>query len=82
MDTFGKLGYLQVENPIRVAGTQPFVIPGEVDLSHIRSHAESAYFGADIQHRSNLRVVAGVLVGRIILEVREASCCCQRGAIP
>lgn len=41
MDTFGKLGYLQVENPIRVAGTQPFVIPGEVDLSHIHAAMRS-----------------------------------------
>ncbi|KAG2025017.1 hypothetical protein GB937_003243 [Aspergillus fischeri] len=36
-------------------------------------HAGSAYFGADVQHRPNLRVVTGALVVRIVLEVREAS---------
>ncbi|KAF7173986.1 hypothetical protein CNMCM5623_006253 [Aspergillus felis] len=73
-ETFKNLGYPQVEDPIRGAGTGPFVSPGAVDpVTHTRSHAGSAYFGADIQRRPNLRVVTGALVERIVLEVREAS---------
>jgi choline dehydrogenase-like flavoprotein len=74
METFKNLGYPQVEDPIRGAGTGPFVSPGAVDpVTHTRSHAGSAYFGADVQRRPNLRVVTGALVERIVLEVREAS---------
>ncbi|GIJ82625.1 hypothetical protein Asppvi_001134 [Aspergillus pseudoviridinutans] len=73
-ETFRNLGYPQVEDPIRGAGTGPFVVPGAVDpVTHTRSHAGSAYFGADIQRRPNLRVVTGAMVERIVLEVREAS---------
>ncbi|RHZ53049.1 hypothetical protein CDV55_102798 [Aspergillus turcosus] len=74
LETFKNLGYPQVEDPIRGAGTGPFVSPGAVDpVTHTRSHAGSAYFSADVQRRPNLRVVTGALVERIVLEVREAS---------
>ncbi|PKX98446.1 GMC family oxidoreductase [Aspergillus novofumigatus IBT 16806] len=74
METFRNLGYPQVEDPIRGAGTGPFVSPGAVDpVTHTRSHAGSAYFDADVQRRPNLRVVTGALVDRIVLDVREAS---------
>ncbi|GFF38905.1 choline dehydrogenase [Aspergillus udagawae] len=74
LETFKNLGYPQVEDPIRGAGTGPFVSPGAVDpVTHTRSHAGSGYFGADIQRRPNLRVVTGALVERIVLEIREAS---------
>ncbi|RHZ44432.1 GMC family oxidoreductase [Aspergillus thermomutatus] len=74
LETFKNLEYPQVEDPIRGAGTGPFVSPGAVDpVTHTRSHAGSAYFGADVQRRPNLRVVTGALVERIVLEVRQAS---------
>ncbi|OBT84043.1 hypothetical protein VE02_09042 [Pseudogymnoascus sp. 03VT05] len=63
LGTFKALGYSQVEDPIKGAGTGPFVSPGAVDpTTHTRSHAGAAYFGDSVQARPNLRVVTGALV--------------------
>ncbi|CAI7611421.1 unnamed protein product [Penicillium discolor] len=69
MDTFKALGYPQVDDPINGAGTGPFVSPGAVDpVTHTRSHAAAAYLGPEVQARSNLRVMTGAWVEKIIIE--------------
>ncbi|KAJ5653789.1 CAZyme family AA3 [Penicillium lividum] len=72
MDTFKTLGYPQVEDPINGAGTGPFVSPGAVDpVTHTRSHSAAAYLTLEVQARSNLRVVTGALVEKLLMEKRE-----------
>ncbi|GLI73791.1 hypothetical protein PoHVEF18_002020 [Penicillium ochrochloron] len=72
METFKGLGYPQVEDPINGAGIGPFVTPGSVDpVTHTRSHSGVAYLGQGIQARSNLRVVTGALVERLVLDQRS-----------
>lgn len=72
LKSFKALGYSQIEDPIKGAGTGPFVSPGAVDpITHTRSHAGAAYFGESIQWRSNLRVVTGALVEKLIFERRD-----------
>lgn len=72
LNTFKALGYSQVEDPIKGAGTGPFVSPGAVDpATHTRSHAGAAYFGDSVQARPNLRVVTGALVEKLIFERRD-----------
>ncbi|CRL18610.1 Glucose-methanol-choline oxidoreductase [Penicillium camemberti] len=69
MDTFKTLGYPQVDDPINGTGTGPFMSPGAVDpVTHIRSHSAAAYLGPEIQARSNLRVMTGAWVEKIIIE--------------
>ncbi|KAJ6123998.1 CAZyme family AA3 [Penicillium samsonianum] len=69
MNTFKTLGYPQADDPINGAGTGPFVSPGAVDpVTHTRSHSAAAYLGPDVQVRSNLRVVTGACVEKIIME--------------
>ncbi|OBT73421.1 hypothetical protein VF21_08094 [Pseudogymnoascus sp. 05NY08] len=69
LETFKALGYSQVEDSIKGAGTGPFVSPGAVDpTTHTRSHAGAAYFGDSVQARPNLRVVTGALVEKLIFE--------------
>ncbi|KAJ6085102.1 hypothetical protein N7499_004731 [Penicillium canescens] len=73
MDTFKTLGYPQDEDPINGACTGPFLGPGAVDpATHTRSHSAAAYLGPQIQARSNLRVVTGALVEKIIMEKKES----------
>ncbi|KFZ07713.1 hypothetical protein V502_09819 [Pseudogymnoascus sp. VKM F-4520 (FW-2644)] len=62
----------ETEDPIKGAGTGPFVSPGAVDpITHTRSHAGAAYFGDSVQRRPNLRVVTGALVEKLIFERRD-----------
>ncbi|OBT67941.1 hypothetical protein VE03_02500 [Pseudogymnoascus sp. 23342-1-I1] len=72
LETFKALGYPQIEDPIKGAGTGPFVSPGAVDpITHTRSHAGAAYFGDSVQNRPNLRVITGALVEKVIFERRD-----------
>lgn len=72
LETFKGLGYPQVEDPINGAGIGPFVTPGSVDpVTHARSHSGVAYLGPDVQARSNLRVVTGALVQKVVLDQRS-----------
>ncbi|KAJ5542443.1 hypothetical protein N7535_004863 [Penicillium sp. DV-2018c] len=72
MDTFKALGYPQDDDPINGACTGPFVTPGAIDpITHTRSHSAAAYLTPDVQARSNLRVVTGALVEKILLEKRD-----------
>lgn len=69
MKTFKALGYPQIEDPANGAGLGPFVTPGSIDpATHSRSHSAAAYLGPEVQARSNLRVVTGALVQKLILE--------------
>jgi choline dehydrogenase-like flavoprotein len=73
MDTFKTLGYPQDEDPINGACTGPFLGPGAVDpVTHTRSHSAAAYLGPEVQARSNLRVVTGALVEKIIMEKKKS----------
>ncbi|KAL4928001.1 GMC family oxidoreductase [Aspergillus undulatus] len=57
------------EDPIKGAGSGPFVTPGLVDpVTHTRSHAAAAYLTPDVLSRPNLRVVAGAQVEKILLD--------------
>lgn len=72
LETFKTLGYPQAEDPINGAGTGPFVSPGAVDpKTHTRSHAAAAYLSSEIQSRSNLRVVTGASVEKLVFEKRN-----------
>ncbi|KFY90108.1 hypothetical protein V498_06167, partial [Pseudogymnoascus sp. VKM F-4517 (FW-2822)] len=72
LETFKALGYSQIEDPIKGAGTGPFVSLSAVDpITHTRSHAGVAYFGESVQRRPNLRVVTGALVEKLIFEKRD-----------
>ncbi|KFY35643.1 hypothetical protein V494_05730 [Pseudogymnoascus sp. VKM F-4513 (FW-928)] len=72
LETFKALGYSQVEDSIKGAGTGPFVSLGAIDpITHTRSHSGAAYFGDSVQSRPNLRVVTGALVEKLIFEERE-----------
>ncbi|KAJ5291236.1 CAZyme family AA3 [Penicillium angulare] len=73
MQTFEKLGYPQIEDPVNGAGVGPFVTPGAIDpTTHTRSHSAAAYLGPQVQARPNLRVVTGALVQNIVLEAGNA----------
>jgi choline dehydrogenase-like flavoprotein len=72
METFKTLGYPQDEDPINGKCTGPFLPPSAIDpVTHTRSHSAAAYLGSEIQARSNLRVVTGALVEKIIMEKQE-----------
>ncbi|KAF9895293.1 hypothetical protein FE257_000197 [Aspergillus nanangensis] len=72
METFRNLGFPQTEDTINGAGTGAFVSAGAVDpATHTRSHAGVAYFNAEVQARSNLRVVTGAMVQKLVLEPRD-----------
>ncbi|KAJ5143707.1 CAZyme family AA3 [Penicillium bovifimosum] len=72
MDAFKALGYPQDEDPINGACTGPFVCPGAIDpATHTRSHSAAAYLTPDVQARSNLRVVTGALVEKLVLEKKN-----------
>ncbi|KAL3434265.1 hypothetical protein BDV09DRAFT_204766 [Aspergillus tetrazonus] len=66
---FEELGWPQTEDPIKGAGTGPFVNPGAVDpVTKTRSHAAAAYLKPEVLGRDNLRVVTGAQVSRVIFD--------------
>ncbi|KAL4994047.1 hypothetical protein BDV10DRAFT_199068 [Aspergillus recurvatus] len=66
---FEELGWPQTEDPIKGAGTGPFVNPGAVDpVTKTRSHAGAAYLTPEVLERENLRVVTGALVSRVVFD--------------
>ncbi|KAL5044804.1 hypothetical protein BDW71DRAFT_215449 [Aspergillus fruticulosus] len=66
---FEELGWPQTEDPIKGAGTGPFVNPGAVDpVTKTRSHAGAAYLTPEVLERENLRVVTGAQVIRVVFD--------------
>ncbi|KAL2810035.1 hypothetical protein BJX63DRAFT_403355 [Aspergillus granulosus] len=71
---FESLGWPQTEDPIKGAGSGPFVTPGLVNPStHTRSHAGAAYLTLEVLERPNLRVVTGAHVQKIVFDSSSGS---------
>ncbi|KAJ5883825.1 uncharacterized protein N7473_010711 [Penicillium subrubescens] len=82
LETFKGLGYPQVEDLINGARIGPFVTPGSIDpVTNTRSHSGVAYLGPDVQARSNLRVVTGALVEKVVKDQKGFTVSAQREGI-
>lgn len=67
-ETFKQLGFGLTGNPFRGRGVGGWSNPAAIDpVTKTRSYAASAYF-APVSSRSNLEVITGATVSRIILE--------------
>ncbi|KAL4888789.1 hypothetical protein BDV59DRAFT_205779 [Aspergillus ambiguus] len=70
---FESLGWPQKEDPIKGAGAGPFVNPGAIDpATHTRSHAGAAYLTPHVMQRTNLRVVTGARVEKVVFDSSDA----------